>query len=84
MKTLKDLEEMKEKACVPFGTQYEFLFARLENDYISKMDGLARIEYELAQWDKDAQQVIAEKLAEMISTSGIMGFDKNEILSLVK
>ena len=53
-------------------------------DYISKADGLSRIEEELNQWDNDAKKVIAENLVDMIYESGIIGFDKNEILSLIK
>ncbi len=83
MKTLKDLEEMKNKSCIPFGNQYEYLFATLEDYYIAKMDGLSRIKAELEQWDNDAKKVIVEKLVVIIAESGIVGFDKNEILSLI-
>ncbi|MBD5456852.1 MAG: hypothetical protein HDR23_10415 [Lachnospiraceae bacterium] len=84
MKTVKDLEEMKSKSMIPFGSQYEFLFATLEDYYIAKMDGINRIKAELSKWDTDAQRVIANKLVEVISESGIIGFDKNEILSLIE
>lgn len=83
MKTIKDLENMKSTSCAPFRSQYDYLFARLE-DYILKADGLSRIEEELNQWDDDAKKVIAEKLVDMIYESEIIGFDKNEILSLIK
>lgn len=84
MKTLKDLEEMKNNTMVPFGNQYEYLFATLEDYYIAKMDGLNRIKAELQNWDEEAQRVIVNKLADIISESGNIGFDRNEILSLVK
>lgn len=82
-KTIKDLEEMKNKSMIPFGNQYEFLFATLEDYYIGKMDGINRIKTELSNWDVEAQKVIANKLVEIISEGGIIGFDKNEILSLI-
>lgn len=82
-KTLKELEEMKSKSMVPFGNQYEFLFATLEDYYIGKMDGINRIKAELSNWDIEAQKVIANKLIDIISESGIIGFNKDEILSLI-
>lgn len=84
MKTLKDLEEMKNKSCKPFGNQYDYFFATLEDYYISKLDGLDRINAELQNWDNESRQIIVNKLIEIISKSGIIGFDKNELLSLTK
>lgn len=83
-KTLKDLETMKNKSVIPFGSQYEFLFTTLEDYYIAKLDGVARIKSELSNWDIEAQKVIANKLIDIISEDGIVGFDKNEILSLIE
>lgn len=83
MKTLKDLEEMKNKEVFPFGNQYDYFFATLEDYYIAKMDGLNRIKIELQNWDKESQQVIVNQLIDIISENGIMEFDKNEILSLI-
>ena len=65
-KTLKDLEAMKNKNMIPFGSQYEFLFTTLENYYIAKMDGINRIKAELNNWDVEAQKVIANKLIDFI------------------
>lgn len=84
MRTLKDLEEMKGKAMIPFGNQYDYFFAKLEDYYIAKMDGLNRIGVELQNWDREAQQVIANRLIEILSENGIVGFNRNEILALVK
>lgn len=84
MKTVKDLEEMKSKSMFPFENQYEFLFATLEDYYIAKTDGMNRIKIELSYWDTEAQKVIADRLIEIISESEIVGFDKNEILSLIE
>ena len=83
-KTIKDLEEMKSKSMIPFGNQYDFLFATLEDYYIGKTDGVNRIKAELSDWDIETQKVIANKLVEIISESGIIGFDKTEILSLIE
>lgn len=47
------------------------------------MDGINRIKTELSKWDIEAQKVIANKLISIISESGIIGFDRNEILSLI-
>lgn len=84
MKTLKNLEEMKNKSCEPFGNQYDYFFARLEDYYISKLDGLDRINAELQNWDDESKLIIVNKLIEIISKSGIIGFNKNELLSLIK
>lgn len=84
MKTLRDLEDMKNKAMIPFGNQYDYLFATLEDYYITKMDGLDRIKSELRNWDKESQQVIVNKLVNIISENEITDFNKNEILSLIK
>lgn len=83
LKTLEDLENMKKEACIPYGTQYDYFFAALQDLYIAKLDGLSRIKAELEQWDDEAKEVIAEKLIDIISESGIMEFDKNEILKLM-
>ena len=83
MKTLKDLEEMKTKPNNIFETQYKFFFANLENYYLDKFDGTERIKAELSNWDKEAQGFIMGELIEMVSKSGIMGFDKSELLSLL-
>lgn len=84
MKTLKDLEKMKIESSTPFGTQYDYLLAVMEDYYIGKMDGIKRIEAELKKWDKEAQHYIANELADRISKTGIMEFDRSEILSLIK
>lgn len=84
MKTLIDLEEMKKMSMPPFGNQYDYLFATLEDYYIAKMDGIERIKAELQNWDKEAQKVIVNKLVEIISEDEMIGFDKNVILSLVE
>lgn len=41
MKTIEDLKEMKNKTIIPFGNQYDYFFATLENYYISKIDKIS-------------------------------------------
>lgn len=84
MKTLQDLTEMRSKSNIPFGTQYECFFARLEDYYIGKSDGKDRIRAELRDWDKEAQDFIVNELVARISETGIMEFDSNDILSLIQ
>lgn len=82
-KTLKFLNDMKNNKMSPFGNQYEFFFATLEDYYIAKMDGKERIKTELAEWDSEAQKEIVNILADIIESDGLIGFDRNDILSLV-
>ena len=84
MKTLKDLEQMKTEKSTPFGTQYDYFIARLEDYYISKSDGLSRIISELSQWEDGAQKVIIQELVEAIYNSGTTGLDKQEITSRLR
>jgi hypothetical protein len=84
MKTLHDLEEMKNEKFEPFGNKYDYFFKALENLYISKLDGISRIKYELRSWDNESQKVITNKLVDMLIEGGIMNFDPNEIYSLVE
>ena len=83
-KTLKDLNDMKNNKMSPFGNQYEFFFATFEDYYIAKMDGKERIKTELSKWDSEAQKEIVCKLADIIETNNMIGFDRNEILSLAE
>ncbi len=83
MKTLKDLEEMKQKRCVPFENQYVFFFEMLESYYISKIDGLERIKAELNDWNQEAKEFICTTLIKNLTRSGIVEFDESEIWTLV-
>lgn len=74
---------MKNKKMPPFGNQYEFFFATLEDYYIAKMNGKERIKTELSKWDSEAQKEIVNILADIIESDGLIGFDRNDILSLV-
>ena len=82
-KTLKFLNDMKNNKMSPFGNQYEFFFATLEDYYIAKMDGKERIKTELSKWDSETQKEIVNILADIIESDGLIGFDRNDILSLV-
>ncbi len=82
-KTLKFLNDMKNNKMSPFGNQYEFFFATLEDYYIAKMDGKERIKTELSKWDSEAQKEIVNILADIIESDGLIGFNRNDILSLV-
>ncbi|QGM30159.1 hypothetical protein GI482_07130 [Bacillus sp. N3536] len=70
MKTLRDLEELKNKPISPlilFGSAYEFLMERLADYIISKTDGEERIENELKDWDNEAQYVIKQEVRKRVS-----------------
>lgn len=82
-KTLKFLNDMKNNKMPSFGNQYEFFFATLEDYYIAKMDGKERIKTELSKWDSEAQKEIVNILVDIIESDGLIGFDRNDILSLV-
>lgn len=82
-KTLKFLNDMKNNKMSPFGNQYEFFFATLKNYYIAKMNGKERIKIELSKWDSEAQKEIVNILANIIESDGLIGFDRNDILSLI-
>lgn len=47
------------------------------------MYGLERIKAELNNWDKEAQEFIVYELTDRISKSGLMEFDRTEIISLI-
>lgn len=74
---------MKNNKMSPFGNQYEFFFATLEDYYIAKMNGKERIKIELSKWDSEAQKEIVNILANIIESDGLIGFDRNDILSLI-
>ena len=84
IKTIKDLEGMKNIPATVFGNQYDFFFARLEDYYISKANGLDRIRGELQEWDKESKRIIIEELINIINKRELLYFDKNELLSLIK
>lgn len=81
-KTLKYLNDMKNSKMPPFDSQYEFFFATLEDYYIAKSNGAKIIKEELMEWDFEAQKEIVNILADIIESDELIGFDRNDILSL--
>lgn len=81
MKTLKDLEEMKNKPNIPFGNQYDYLFMELENDYIKSRN--SRIKDILKEWDPEARELIIEELIRILLEGG-MQIDQDDIDELMK
>ena len=47
------------------------------------MNGKERIKIELSKWDSEAQKEIVNILANIIESDGLIGFDRNDILSLI-
>jgi hypothetical protein len=82
MKTLKDLEEMKNVPAM-FGNQYNLLLMTLEDFYIAKLNGLDRIKAELSNWDNEAKKVIVNELVDMLLDRSLIGFDPKEITGLI-
>lgn len=83
-KTLKYLNDMKNSKMPPFASQYEFFFATLEDYYIAKSDGSKIIKEELMEWDSEAQKEIVNILADIIEGDELIGFNRNDILSLAE
>lgn len=63
MKTVKDIEEMKNQETKMFGNAYNMLLMTLDNYYLSKSNGSERIKHELSGWDEEAQQIILTDLS---------------------
>ena len=81
-KTLKKLNDMKNSKMPLFNSQYEFFFATLKDYYITNSNGTKIIKEELMEWDSEAQKEIVNILADIIESDELIGFDKNDILSL--
>ncbi len=63
MKTIKDIEEMKNHKTKMFENAYNMLLMTLEDYHISKVDGAERIKQELNNWDDEAKQIILADLS---------------------
>lgn len=83
MKTIADLDRMREIPCPPFDNQYDFLMKRLEDDYIAKIDGFNRVRKALEDWDTDAQIVIIERLIQNIRQLELIDFNYKELRNLI-
>jgi len=79
MKTMNDLEKMKDVSCPPFNNAYEWFMESLEDCYISKLNGKDHIIARLEEWDEDAQKYIIQIL---ISNLNKKGFNKSKTYDL--
>jgi hypothetical protein len=83
MKTLQDLEKMKEVSNKHFTNQYEYYFECLKDRYrANKQGGLDTIKSELSKWDKESQLFMINKIVNDLTISGWY-FDENELLHLL-
>lgn len=82
MKTLQDLEKMKDVSNKYFVNQYEYYFECLKDRYRAKQGGLDMIKNELSKWDKEAQLYMINKLVDDFSRSG-MYCDEKELFGLL-
>lgn len=82
MKTISDLENMKQQKCLPFDNAYDYLMMTLEDFYVAKSDGISRIKNELSGWDSESRRVIIEALIRNISGT-LHDFDVDELRALV-
>lgn len=61
-KTIKDIIEMKKNKMSPFENQYIWFFQNLENNAISKSNGVKRNVTVLNDFDQEAQEYIIHQL----------------------
>ena len=88
MKTEKDIIVLKESECnigkgTPMGTyenQYQYYIELLYDYYISKLDGIDRIKYELSKWDEKSKEIILFDLIELINRNYVMYFNEQDFL----
>nr|WP_024835467.1 hypothetical protein [Clostridium sp. 12(A)] len=77
MKTLCDLEEMKNKGHDSYENYYDYFIAYLSHCYVSKLSGFAIVKSELSKWDNESQFVILTKLIEELREMDMQsGYDK--------
>lgn len=84
MKTIKDLEAMKNEKMIPFGNRYDYYIAYLVDLYIAKLDGLSRVKSELSKWDKESRCIIANGVIASILSNDPIDFDSDEILATLE
>lgn len=77
MKTLSDLEEMKNKKHESYKTYYNYFFAYLSHNYVSKLGGFEIVKSELSNWDEESQLVILERLIEELREIGMQSGYEN-------
>lgn len=66
LKTKHDLENLRNVKTNIFGNAYEFTMERLVDYYISKSDGIERIEHELTAWTIEAQKEILYEVCQRL------------------
>ena len=71
MKTILDIETMKEQPTNVFGNAYNYLIESLANDYISKLTGKERIQSELNKWDLESRSIILNDIKSSVESTGI-------------
>lgn len=82
MNTISDLENLKNQACFPFGSAYDYLMATLEDYYIAKSNGTERIKKELENWDQESRKIIIDTLIESIGST-LQNFSGNDLRLLI-
>ena len=82
MKTLADLNELKNKPARPFPNAYVHLIRDIQNDLISKSDGMERAKSKLSDWNKEAKEEI--KVAVLEEFEGMYDFVRNNSDVLVE
>ena len=75
MKTIIELHELKNKQMSLFRNAYDFLILDIQNDLISKIDGMERAKSKLSAWDSEAKEEI--KVAVIEAFEGDYGFVLN-------
>lgn len=75
MKSIKDLQAMINEPCEPFINKYTWFLSYLEDSYLSKTDGVARIKCSLDEWDEETREHIVNVLSDMLLESGLENFD---------
>ena len=60
MKTLIDLQELKNKPMSSFSNAYVYLVKDIQNDLISKSNGMERVKSKLSCWDAEAREEIKD------------------------
>ena len=75
MKTIVELHELKNKPMPPFRNAYNFLILDIQNDLISKFDGMERAKSKLSGWNSEAKEEI--KVAVIEAFEGEIDFVLN-------
>ncbi len=66
MKTLKELNEMKNKKTDMFGTHFNFIIQNAVNNLVSKSNGVNRVLSELSDWNLEAKEEIIKNIENVL------------------